>query len=62
MSKTYRYNPDDYHFRKPKTKRERTQNEAVETDFSLEYDYSISKQNRRNRFIPTDWDDLPIGG
>jgi hypothetical protein len=62
MSKTYRYDPDGFSFRRPKTKRERTQNVAVEADARWEYDYPVDKANRRHRHIPTDYDDIPVGG
>jgi hypothetical protein len=62
MSKTYRYDPDGYNFRRPKTKRDRTQNVAIEADTRWEYDYPVTKTNRRHRHIPTDYDDLKIGG
>lgn len=58
MSKTYRNTPEDAWFRKPRTKKERTQNEGLVADEQWEYEYPVSKRNRRNRFIPTDWDDL----
>jgi hypothetical protein len=62
MSRTYRNTPEDTWFRKPKTKRERTQNAGLEIDQNVEFEYSIAKQNRRHRYIPSDWDDLPISG
>lgn len=62
MSRTYRNSPEDAWLRKPKTKRERTQNVALETDQGIEFDHPVAKQNRRHRFIPTDWDDLRISG
>lgn len=60
MSRTYRKTPEDAWFRKPKTVRERRQNSAIETDSRLEYDYPVDKNNRRHRFIPTEYDDLPF--
>jgi hypothetical protein len=60
MSRTYRKTPEDAWFRKPKTARERRQNNAIETDSLVEYDYNITKQNRRHRFIPSEYDDLPF--
>lgn len=60
MSKTFRNTPDDAIFRKPKTVRERRQNAGLDADVGLEYDYRISKDNRRHRHIPSDWDDLPL--
>lgn len=60
MSRTYRNTPDDQYFRRPKTRRERAQNVAVETDERWDYEYPIAKRNRRHRFIPTAYDDLPF--
>lgn len=58
MSRTYRNNPEYSYFRRPKTRRERSQNLAIEADTKVEPEYPISKENRRHRFIPTDYDDL----
>lgn len=60
MSRTYRNNPEDKYYRTPKTKQEKTQNVGLETDEHYEHDYHVAKQNRRHRFIPSAWDDIPI--
>jgi hypothetical protein len=60
MSRTYKTTPDYSYFRRPRTKREKTQNESLETDFRLERDLPVAKRNRRHRFIPDAWDDLPF--
>lgn len=58
MSRTYRNTPfTASKYRKPKTKQERTQLEALKSEM-LDNDYNVSPKNRRNRFIPSDWDDI----
>jgi hypothetical protein len=60
MSRTYKSTPDYSYFRRPRTKRERTENEALETDLRFDGDLTVAKRNRRNRFIPHSWDDIPF--
>lgn len=62
MARTYRNTPEYSYFRRPKTTQERTKNAALKTDQWLEDEYPVTKANRRNRFIPTAWDDIPRSG
>jgi hypothetical protein len=58
MARTYRNSPEYSFFRRPKTSQERSKNAALKKDQQLEDEYYVTKANRRNRFIPTAWDDL----
>lgn len=58
MSRTYRRTPFSANkLRRPKTKQERTQLEALKTEM-LDIGYNVSPKNRINRFIPNDRDDI----
>lgn len=60
MSRTFRNNPDDDRwFRRPKTRRERALNAQLEAEERAE-DYHVAKGNRRHRWIPDEYSDLPI--
>lgn len=63
MSRTHRNFPNSRRmYRKPKTTNEIKQNAQLEADIKVDDGISvnISKHNRRHRFIPTAWDDIPF--
>ena len=62
MSRTYRNNPEDRWYRRPRTQNERQANAFLEAEerYGDDLPLQVSKANRRNRWIPSAWDDQRI--